>query len=103
MFVDNRPEAYPPDFFRQTYIPMQSNENVWKKNCERFGFQAVYFYRHDFTRRAQQFLERRLKDPEWALVFADNYALIFAKRGGINQAAIDRVNARHILTHEPGG
>ncbi|MBU1017151.1 hypothetical protein KJ678_03270 [Patescibacteria group bacterium] len=28
VFVDNRPEAYSPLFFRNTYVPMQENENL---------------------------------------------------------------------------
>ena len=30
VFVDNRQEAFPPDFFQKVYIPMQEDPAVWK-------------------------------------------------------------------------
>jgi len=44
-FVDNRPEAYPVDFFAKTYGPMQSDDKVWDKIDGKYGFQLIYFYR----------------------------------------------------------
>ncbi len=92
-FVDNRPEAYPVEFFERLYVPMQEDEDVWKKALNQYGFELVYFYRHDMTPWAQPFLIRRLDDPQWAPVFADAYTIILARRNGVNQAVI----ARHEL------
>ncbi|MBF0386880.1 MAG: hypothetical protein HQL20_03380 [Candidatus Omnitrophica bacterium] len=89
-FVDNRPEAYPVDFFKRTYSPMQEQEAVWQAQAQKHGFELIYFYRHDITPWAQPFLLRRLDDPQWAPVFVDDYTLILARRGGVNQAVIGR-------------
>lgn len=89
-FVDNRPEAYPSDFFRREYVPMQENETQWAAALKKYGFELIYFYRHDITPWAQPFLIRRLDDPLWAPVYADDYTIIFARRGGVNQALIGR-------------
>ncbi len=89
-FVDNRPEAYPAKFFTGIYAPMQADEKIWDEARARYGFEAIYFYRHDQTESAQPFLIRRLDDPAWAPVFVDDYAIILVKRGGVNQAVIDR-------------
>ncbi len=88
-FVDNRPEAYPPDFFRKLYGPMQEKEEVWAEADKKYGFQVIYFYRHDQTTWAQPFLIRRLQDPAWVPVFVDGYTVILAKQGGVNQKVID--------------
>jgi hypothetical protein len=88
VFVDNRPEAYSVSFFKDTYVPMQEDENMWKKVDKQYNFNAIYFYRHDFTPWAQPFLIKRLQDPLWAPVFVDNYTLILLKRNEKNKRLI---------------
>jgi hypothetical protein len=89
-FVDNRPEAYPAKFFKDVYVPAQENEIVWQNVAKKYDFQVIYFYHRDITPWAQPFLIQRIRDPQWAPVFADQYAIILVKRGGVNQAVIDR-------------
>ncbi len=89
-FVDNRPEAYPAQFFQETYNPMQEKESVWQEVDQKYNFQVIYFYRHDQTTWAQPFLIQRIADPKWAPLFVDDYTLILAKRNGVNQPAINR-------------
>ena len=89
-FVDNRPEAYPAEFFGKVYAPMQENESVWAEMDRKYGFQVIYFYRHDQTTWGQPFLIRRIDDPAWAPVFVDKYTIIFVKRGGVNQDVIGK-------------
>lgn len=89
-FVDNRPEAYPVDFFQKVYGPMQEDDKIWDEVEGQYGFQLIYFYRHDMTSWGQPFLIRRLADPRWAPVFVDAWTIILARRNGVNQAVIDR-------------
>ncbi len=89
VFVDNRQEAFPVDFFRKVYIPMQEDVSAWEATSKKYGFNAIYFYRHDLTPWGQSFMIDRLGDPQWAPVFVDDYAIIFARRGSINQWDID--------------
>ena len=89
-FVDNRPEAYPTEFFGKVYAPMQEDEKVWAEMDRKYGFQVIYFYRHDQTTWGQPFLIRRIDDPAWAPVFVDGYTIILAKRGGVNQRVIEK-------------
>jgi hypothetical protein len=90
VFVDNRQEAFPLDFFRKVYVPMQEDPVVWKDVQAKYGFNVIYFYRHDLTPWGQSFLIDRIRDPQWAPVFADDYTVIFARRGSIDQGIIDR-------------
>ncbi len=90
VFVDNRPEAYPAGFFSGTYVPMQSDETRWSENQGRYAFNCIYFYWHDATPWAQEFLVRRTHDPDWIAVYVDAYALILVKNVKANQELIDR-------------
>lgn len=90
VFVDNRQEAFPPGFFKDVYMPMQRETQVWQRVDAQYGFNAVYFYRHDLTEWGQNFLVSRVKDPDWAPVFVDGYTIIFLKRNEQNRALIGR-------------
>ncbi len=79
VFVDNRPEAYPPEFFQKEYIPMQQDETVWQKQLKRYHFQTIFFSHTDLTPWAQTFLAARASDPQWKQVFFDSRIVIFQK------------------------
>ncbi len=90
VFVDNRPEAYPNAFFTDAYVPMQEDESVWQRMLSQYNFNAIYFSIHDATNWGQEFLVKRIKDSEWAPVFADGYAIIFLRRNEKNRDLISR-------------
>lgn len=90
IFVDNRPEAYPKEFFNEIYVPMQENEEKWKEQDRRYGFNAIFYSHRDATPWGQQFLISRVQDPEWAPVFADSFAIIFLKRNPENSELISK-------------
>jgi len=88
VFVDGRPEAYPADFFKQVYIPMQSHEEIWQQIDEEYNFNFIFFSHTDITPWAIQFLKRISKDETWQLVFLDDYVMIFLKKNKQNQPLI---------------
>lgn len=90
VFVDNRPEVYSVSFFKDMYVPMQEREDLWKEMDAKYNFNVIYFYRHDLTPWAQNFLVSRVEDPLWAPVFVDDFTIIFLKRNPQNQAVIAR-------------
>jgi hypothetical protein len=90
IFVDNRPEAYSVEFFQNVYVPMQEKQEVWEEVSNQYNFNTIWFYRHDFTPWAQQFLIRMVGDPNWAPVFVDNYTVIFLKRSSQNTELIQK-------------
>jgi hypothetical protein len=90
VFVDNRPEAYPKEFFQNTYIPMQENETKWAEEMSKNKFNAIFFYRLDYTPWAQNFLIHRVKDPLWAPVFVDNKTILFLQRNEENKEIIKK-------------
>jgi hypothetical protein len=90
VFVDNRPEAYPKEFFSQVYIPMQENEDLWKEESVKNKFNVIFFYRLDYTPWGQKFLINRIKDPAWAPVFIDKETIIFLQRNKQNTEVIKK-------------
>ncbi len=90
VFVDNRQEAFPPEFFRDVYVPMQEDNKVWQAKDVQYGFNAIFFYRHDLTPWGQNFLVERIKDPQWAPVYVDAFTIIYLKRNALNQPLIEQ-------------
>lgn len=89
VFVDNRPEAYPPGFFGE-YIGMQEDDKKWDVARKKRDFNAIVFSYRDMTPWAQKFLIARVKDKAWAPVYADNKIIVFLRRSGENEAVIGR-------------
>ncbi len=89
VFVDNRPEAYPAPFFTERYIPMQSDDETWKKELSVEDFDTIFFSLSESTPWGQRFLVNRVQDPAWAPVYLDAYALIFLRRTPENAAVIN--------------
>ncbi|MBI2465729.1 MAG: hypothetical protein HYV66_00675 [Candidatus Sungbacteria bacterium] len=88
VYVDNRPEAYPAEFFTQTYIPMQEDEDAWIAASEKYKFNAIIFSYRDYTPWGQTFFRRILEDPGWKTVFADSRVVILLKDNELNKDII---------------
>jgi hypothetical protein len=90
VFVDNRPEAYPVEFFRDEYVPMQAEAGAWREALARYGFNAIVFNHTDQTSWGQEFLIARVDDPEWVPVFLDRDMLILVRNVERNRRTIER-------------
>jgi hypothetical protein len=90
VFVDNRPEAYPDSFFSEIYKPMQENPDIFKKIDQEYNFNMVVFSRNDITPWGMNFSKVIKEDPDWALVYSDNFAIIYLKDNEQNQPVIDK-------------
>lgn len=78
VFVDNRPEAYPADFFRNVYIPLQENEGLRKKVFRQYGIHTVLFAHTDITPWGRKFLTGILADPSWKLLFVNEDVIVMS-------------------------
>jgi len=90
VFVDNRPEAYPKDFFDYAYLPMQMNEETWQKIDKKYNFNIIYFTQQEGTWWGQSFLRQRLRNDGWAPIYADSQAVILIKNSPENQTIIQQ-------------
>lgn len=88
VFLDNRPEAYPSEFFK-LHTQMQSDEGVWESLDRKYRFNAIVFsLQYNNNPETERFLIARVHDPEWAPVFADNFNLVYLRRNDRNAVAI---------------
>lgn len=79
VFVDGRPEAYPKKFFKEVYVPMQENPDVFQSIDEKIKFQTIIFSHTDQTPWAQIFLKSITQNSNWNIVFIDDFMIVLAK------------------------
>ncbi len=79
VFVDGRPEAYPADFFQQIYIPIQGDYAKFKEAEKVYGFKIVIFSHTDQTPWGRNFLQNIVKDPDWKLVYIDDFMVVLTR------------------------
>lgn len=80
VFVDGRPEAYPASFFKNTYIPMQENPSMFEKQDARYRFNTIFFSHTDQTPWAQTFISFIVKNPQWKIIYLDDFVIILVKK-----------------------
>lgn len=90
VFVDNRPEAFPEEFFTQKYIPAQLDEKIWQELLSEYNFNVIFFHRNDLTNWGQDFLVRIIRDEAWVPVFVDDWTIILVRNTPQNQSVIDK-------------
>lgn len=90
VFIDNRAEAYPDKFLKDSYIAAQENEDVWTSLEKQYNFQAIIFYRHERTNWGQEFMVKRLQDSSWVPMYVDSFLIIFLKDTEENKALIEQ-------------
>ena len=88
LFVDDRKEAYPKYFYQKIFIPMQLNDALWERMQALYHFNVIFLNRNDHSDWGHQFIINRFNDPSWAVVFIDQYAIIFLKRNSQNSSVI---------------
>ncbi len=66
VYVDSRPEAYPGTFLRDEYMLPLTDESAWHAIAVKYDFDYICFAR--MSRSEADFVIRRARDPEWALV-----------------------------------
>lgn len=88
VFVDNRPEAYPAEFFESVYKPMQENPEVWREMVARYDISYVIFGITDQTPWGQNFLQIITSDPNWSIVYVDAYGLVALRNDVENNKGI---------------
>jgi hypothetical protein len=88
VFVDGRPEAYPPGFFQDVYLPALSDRSVWERLDRQYRFNAIVISMQDGLPAIEKFILTRVRDADWAPVYTDPYSLIFVRRNEKNVAVI---------------
>lgn len=79
VFVDNRPEAYPSDFFKNIYISLQVNRGLRNQVFDHYDINTVIFSHTDQTQWGKAFLADIYKDSSWKIVYFDPVVVIFTR------------------------
>ncbi len=80
VFFDARPEAYPATFISDVYRPVFQRPEKWREGLAKYRFNVIFFYKRVMTDYEKSFLEERLSDPQWAVVFNDDYSIILIRK-----------------------
>lgn len=96
VFVDGRPEAYPKEFFKEVYIPMQEDPKVFQSIDEKIKFQTIIFSYTDQTPWAGNFLKAITQNPDWSIVFIDDFMIILVKNDIVTQKGLVKVNLENL-------
>ncbi|HAH33035.1 MAG TPA: hypothetical protein DCL44_12050 [Elusimicrobia bacterium] len=91
VFVDTRGgDAYSQSFFNNIYTPMLQSEQVWRQMLAKYNFNAIFFDYEDKFQPIRYFLTMRCKDPQWVMVYVDQYAVIFVRNTEQNREIIKK-------------
>lgn len=90
VFVDNRPEAYSPQFFSDLYLPMQTDVAKWQEALAQYNFKLIYFAHTDSTPWSRTFLTRILADSDWSLFYFDRYYVILARKSEFSTELLNK-------------
>ncbi len=91
VFSDNRfGDAYSASFFSDTYLPMIRYEDKWQEGLKKYSFNVLFINHYNGIGGMRDFIYRRINDPQWAWVYADDYAVILVKNVTKNRAVIEK-------------
>lgn len=90
VFVDNRPGEYPATFFQNVYIPMQEDSKVFKEVDRKYKFNLIFFSYLDQTPWANAFLTTIVNNPNWKIIYLDDYSIILAKDNEHNKKVVEK-------------
>lgn len=82
-FVDNRPEAYPADFFNNIYVPLQLDKNFMTKIFDKYGINTAFIAHTDQTDWGKSAVINLYKDKNWKMVYLDESVVIFTKNSAL--------------------
>lgn len=99
VFVDSRPEAYPPGFFQDKLLPAIHKQKEWLKLDKRYNFNVVFLAYHP---QVKNMVKRLFYDSKWFPAYYDKKFVIFLKRTAENDRFIrkelmDEVTLRNMM------
>ena len=81
VFVDSRPEAYPPEFFSEKLLPAFYGRDGWLTLSHEYRFNVVFL---GFHSQVLPLVRHLYEDDGWFMAYNDDYTIIFLRRGPQN-------------------
>ena len=95
VFVDSRPEAYPPGFFKKELLPAIYRQKDWLLLDYKYDFNVVFLGYHP---QVSNLVKRLFDDSRWFLAYHDRYTIIFLKMNKENEPLVrDELQNRKVL------
>jgi tetratricopeptide (TPR) repeat protein len=80
VFVDARLEVYPEEFWKESYYRVLQTAPGWRDVLRRYDVQSAILRREPGS-TDDRIGEALWQDPDWALVYWDDWVLIFVRHG----------------------
>lgn len=90
VYIDNRPEAYPASFFKDTFIPMQKDPEIFKREDKKYTFNAVVIAHWNGAPLKSALLDYFINSQLFTPVYADDYFVIFLRNTTQNRVFIQQ-------------
>ena len=90
VFVDNRPEAYPKNFFTDTYLPMQKNPKLFETLDKKYKFNTIVVSHYDGTNYKNPLLRYLVENSQFSMVYLDDYAMVLVRDTETNKRLIPK-------------
>lgn len=88
IYVDARPEAYPKEFLKDTYVKSNFKPKFFEDEDKKYNFSTfiIYLSLYNESPLTKFFIE----EDKYKLVFLDTYSLIFVKKSESNKNLINK-------------
>lgn len=98
VFIDGRNDVYKQDFYK-SYLDAHLTPDAWQKVVKDYDIDWVILeYSRDYARKER--IAHLIENPEWALIYWDREAIVYAKRGSRNKDIIKRFEYRYARPNE---
>lgn len=93
VFIDGRIEIYDEGIYK-SYLDAHSNPDVWKEISEKYNVDWIILeYSRDYAKKER--MPHLVNNPDWALIYWDPVAVVYAKRGSKNDDVIKRFEYKY--------
>ncbi len=89
VYLDNRPEAYPKEFFERIYLPMQKAPQLFDIEDIKYNFNYVFLAHTDLT-GTYKLIQKLINDPNWKMVYFNSSIVIFLKDIPSNKEMVNK-------------
>lgn len=84
LFIDNRPEAFPESFSKDTYDKMFLEEDVWKNVENKYNPNMILLRFGEAGPKTILFIASLIEKDDWIPIFVNRYHIIFVKKNEQN-------------------
>jgi hypothetical protein len=90
VFLDNRPEAYPASFFRNTYLPMRNNPEIFTQLDSKYRFNGLIVSLRGEAAWRNTLLHYFIQNKKYSLVYLDSYAFVMVRNSAENRELVKK-------------